>query len=177
MLEGRGIRACKPGKRPPGHPARGRFSLVEAGLLARGSLLSSGLPKPSGSVTQNGRKLAAHSCGGSPGMARSRRTGFPLSPGPNRPREPRHLYLDGDSHHERNGWRRMDGGTPSDSSLPVSFCCVQQRNTEMHSKWRLRWGLCRFTRRGMCRAPRPSSRSFRRFAIGSWTGPIHHAIR
>jgi len=54
------------------------------------------------SVTRNGRKLAAHSCGGSPGLTRNGRTGFPLSSGCKQAREPRRLYVVGDSPRGRN---------------------------------------------------------------------------
>src|SRR5262245_14740445 len=67
---------------------------VAAGLLARGSSLSSGLPgtlvsdlgssDPSTPVVWSGRRLAAYSCGGSSGLAlavKRGRTGFPLSSG------------------------------------------------------------------------------------------------
>ena len=44
--------------------------LVGAGLLARGSLLLSGLPEAKvASVTLVGQRLAAYSCGGSAGIA------------------------------------------------------------------------------------------------------------
>jgi len=67
-------------KRTTGTPRPRRFHRVEAGLLARGSSLPSGLPglTPSGA---DGRWLTAHSCGGSAGIvaiAWSLRTGFPL---------------------------------------------------------------------------------------------------
>ena len=54
---------------PPGHPAQGRYE-VAAGLLARGSPPRPGLPEALASVTRNGPGLAAHSCGGSSGVAR-----------------------------------------------------------------------------------------------------------
>jgi hypothetical protein len=44
--------------------------LVEAGLLARGSMLLSGLPKTLAGVSDNGgQRLVAYSCGGSSGFA------------------------------------------------------------------------------------------------------------
>jgi len=44
--------------------------VVEAGLLARGSMLLSGLPKTlSGFSDNGGQRLAAYSCGGSSGSA------------------------------------------------------------------------------------------------------------
>jgi hypothetical protein len=50
------------------------FICVGAGLLARGSYASTGLPSAEAPVAMMG-KLTAYSCGGSPGF-----TGFPLSP-------------------------------------------------------------------------------------------------
>jgi hypothetical protein len=93
-----------------GTPRPRTLFAVAAGLLARGSRLSPGLPETLRvSVTHSGRKLAAHSCGGSPGLA-DRRTGFPLSPEPNAPREPRRPYLVGDSRSGRNGSCQACGG-------------------------------------------------------------------
>src|SRR2546423_8627402 len=65
---------------PPGHPARGRFILSgrSPGLRVVASVQSSrNLVIP---VTYDGLQLAAHSCGGSAGLA-VRLTGFPLSSG------------------------------------------------------------------------------------------------
>jgi hypothetical protein len=67
-------------ERTTGTPRPEHVHRVEAGLLARGSLPASGLPRlvPSGAVP---RWLTAHSCGGSAGLVpttRSDRTGFPL---------------------------------------------------------------------------------------------------
>jgi hypothetical protein len=59
------------------------------------------------SVTQFGQSLAAYSCGGSSGIARYGLTGFPLSSERNTLREPRHLYLVGDSSWRRNGSSKM----------------------------------------------------------------------
>ena len=56
--------------------------IVEAGLLARGSMLLSGLPETfAGFSDFVGQRLAAYSCGGSAGFSRetARFTGFPLS--------------------------------------------------------------------------------------------------
>ena len=56
---------------PPGHPARGRFFGVAAGLLARRSPLCPCLPNAfSASVTSKWEQLAAYSCGGSAGISR-----------------------------------------------------------------------------------------------------------
>ena len=62
--------------------------VVEAGLLARGSVLLSGLPETNCGLSDFvGQRLAAYSCGGSSGF------GFPLSFGPNEPEEPRRVQL------------------------------------------------------------------------------------
>ena len=77
---------------PPGHPARGRY-VVEAGLLAHGSLLLSGLPgtcQLSVTSLDSGSPLTV--AGAAPALAFGR-TGFPLSFGPNEPEEPRRLQL------------------------------------------------------------------------------------
>ena len=68
--------------------------VVEAGLLARGSVLLSGLPETNCGLSDFvGQRLAAYSCGGSSGFGFFGRTGFPLSFGPNEPEEPRQLQL------------------------------------------------------------------------------------
>ena len=54
-----------PSHRPS--PDSGRVTLATAGLLANGSSLAPGLP--SFPVARIGRALAAHSCGGSQGLA------------------------------------------------------------------------------------------------------------
>ncbi|CUU42552.1 hypothetical protein BVIRIDIS_15650 [Blastochloris viridis] len=70
---------------PPGHPAQGRYD-VAAGLLARGSQPSSGLPRvryPSDSTWTSARRSQLR---GQPRICRFlpeiRRAGFPLSSGP-----------------------------------------------------------------------------------------------
>ena len=68
--------------------------VVEAGLLARGSVLLSGLPETfSGLSDFVGQPLAAYSCGGSSGFGHYGRTGFPLSFGKTLPEEPRRLRV------------------------------------------------------------------------------------
>jgi len=68
--------------------------VVEAGLLARGSVLLSGLPETNCGLSDFvGQRLAAYSCGGSSGFGFFGRTGFPLSFGPNEPEEPRRVQL------------------------------------------------------------------------------------
>ena len=68
--------------------------VVEAGLLARGSMLLSGLPETNCGLSDFvGQRLAAYSCGGSSGFGFFGRTGFPLSFGPNEPEEPRRVQL------------------------------------------------------------------------------------
>jgi hypothetical protein len=63
---------------------------VGAGLLARGSLLLSGLPEAKvASVTLVGQRLAAYSCGGSAGITPASL----LAPGQAGPGEPRRAHL------------------------------------------------------------------------------------
>jgi hypothetical protein len=54
---------------PPGHPARGSFSFVAAGLLARRSSPLSAFPVRYGTSGILRRGLTAYSCGGSAGFA------------------------------------------------------------------------------------------------------------
>ena len=62
--------------------------VVEAGLLARGSSLLSGLPKTLAGLSDFvGQRLAAYSCGGSSGLAPASL----LAPGQTRPGEPQRL--------------------------------------------------------------------------------------
>ena len=64
--------------------------VVEAGLLARGSSLLSGLPKTLADFSDLvGQRLAAYSCGGSSGVAPASL----LAPGQTDPGEPRRLQL------------------------------------------------------------------------------------
>ena len=64
--------------------------VVEAGLLARGSMLLSGLPETFAGLSDFvGQRLAAYSCGGSSGFGHFGRTGFPLSSGKTLSEEPR----------------------------------------------------------------------------------------
>src|SRR5262245_46127091 len=72
--------------------------------------------------------------GAAPDWPENGRTEFPLSPGPNRPREPRHPYLGGDSAPGRNscesppsgcaanqGQSHNTGGRTTSASPPTTF--------------------------------------------------------
>ena len=64
--------------------------IVEAGLLARGSMLLSGLPETfAGFSDFVGQRLAAYSCGGSSGVSPASL----LAPENSFPGEPRHAHL------------------------------------------------------------------------------------
>lgn len=76
---GRWRNAKGPGKRPTGTPRPWTFKMITAGILARESLQSSGLPTHKGSG-MSGWRLFAYSCGGSVGLVASDCTNFPLSP-------------------------------------------------------------------------------------------------
>ena len=67
---------------------------VEAGLLAHGSMLLSGLPETvSGLSDIFGQRLTAYSCGGSSGFGFNAAPASLFSFGPNEPEEPRRVQL------------------------------------------------------------------------------------
>ena len=87
--------------------------VAEAGLLARGSVLLSGLPETIAGLSDLvGQRLAAYSCGGSSGFGVFGRTGFPLSFGKTFPEEPRRLQLRSTA---------VPVNTSADGQLPITL--------------------------------------------------------
>jgi len=80
-------------KRTPGHPARGRTNLSRQVSWLAGRYFCRAFPATSAPVAWVRQQLAAYSCGGSAGIAKSL-TGFPLSfrTQPDS-EEPRYLHL------------------------------------------------------------------------------------
>jgi hypothetical protein len=111
-------------------------------------------------VTRIGQALAAHSCGGSSGLALRRKglTGFPLSSRQNAPREPRRLHLVGDSYFSRKRSRDVCLRCTSHPRLfyntPERMLTLAEASQAIHCAWTRyghRWALHRFC--GGCHRP------------------------
>ena len=101
-------------------------------------MLLSGLPDTfAGFSDMFGQRLAAYSCGGSSGFG-SRRTGFPLSSGPNEPGEPRRVQLRSTATSVNHGCDRRFDRSPHRDPLVIPFGARCHSDIDYPSQFRSR---------------------------------------